>query len=252
MSLPSSSSSDPSVVSQLLATAHWAALAHGQQRRKSGSQPAYIQHPLHVASLLASPPSSLCPDPPLEILQAAILHDTVEDTDVTEQDLQDRFGPVVTRIGAPHSLLPLPSPPLTSPRPAAPVMECSDDKDLSKEARKQAQIDSAPHKSDGASASASLPSFLARARAKLFSGRRLESRADARVDRLAEHVKLADKLSNLTDLMSPEGRPAGWSVKRIQVRSSLPFAMSRRRSLLTFVREPSAGVLHLGQARHRP
>ncbi|TNY22003.1 hypothetical protein DMC30DRAFT_362478 [Rhodotorula diobovata] len=159
MSLPSSSSSDPSVVSQLLATAHWAALAHGQQRRKSGSQPAYIQHPLHVASLLASPPSSLCPDPPLEILQAAILHDTVEDTDVTEQDLQDRFGPVVTRI----------------------VMECSDDKDLSKEARKQAQIDSAPHKSDG-----------------------------------AKHVKLADKLSNLTDLMSPEGRPAGWSVKRIQ------------------------------------
>ncbi|GAA5838279.1 hypothetical protein JCM9279_003186 [Rhodotorula babjevae] len=154
MSAPASSN-----VSELLATAHWAALAHSQQRRKSGAQPAYIQHPLHVASLLAAPASSLHPDPPLEVLQAAILHDTVEDTDVTEHDLLDRFGPVVTRI----------------------VLECSDDKDLNKEQRKQAQIDSAPHKSEQ-----------------------------------AKHVKLADKLSNLTDLMSPEGRPAGWSVKRIQ------------------------------------
>ncbi|BGP44645.1 hypothetical protein JCM10450v2_000459 [Rhodotorula kratochvilovae] len=151
--------SDPSVLSQLLATAHYAAVAHSQQRRKSGAQPAYIQHPLHVASLLASPASALHPNPPLEILQAAILHDTVEDTDVTERDLEERFGKVVTRI----------------------VMECSDDKYLSKEARKQAQIDTAPHKSDE-----------------------------------AKHVKLADKLSNLTDLISAEGRPAGWSVARIQ------------------------------------
>lgn len=100
MSAPASSN-----VSELLATAHWAALAHSQQRRKSGSQPAYIQHPLHVATLLAAPTSSLHPDPPLEVLQAAILHDTVEDTDVTEQDLLDRFGPVVTRIGARLPLL---------------------------------------------------------------------------------------------------------------------------------------------------
>ncbi|GAA6008159.1 uncharacterized protein JCM10292_001865 [Rhodotorula paludigena] len=151
--------SNPSTLSQLLETAHFAALAHGQQRRKSPSQPAYIQHPLHVASLLAAPESSLHPDPPVEILQAAILHDTVEDTDVTEEDLRRVFGPVVTRI----------------------VLECSDDKALSKEARKQAQIDSAPHKSDE-----------------------------------AKHVKLADKLSNLRDLMSSEGRPSGWSVQRIQ------------------------------------
>ena len=107
MSAPASSN-----VSELLATAHWAALAHSQQRRKSGSQPAYIQHPLHVATLLAAPTSSLHPDPPLEVLQAAILHDTVEDTHVTEQDLLDRFGPVVTRIGA-------------SPLDAQPARTCS-------------------------------------------------------------------------------------------------------------------------------
>jgi len=35
--------------------------------------------------------------------------------------------------------------------------------------------------------------------------------------RAIEHVKLADKLSNLNDLISDEGRPAGWSVERIQV-----------------------------------
>ncbi|POY71260.1 hypothetical protein BMF94_5572 [Rhodotorula taiwanensis] len=146
-------------MSQLLEAAHFAAVAHNQQRRKSAAQPAYIQHPLHVALLLASPESSLYPDPPVEILQAAVLHDTVEDTEVTVKDLEDKFGAQVTRI----------------------VMECSDDKHLNKAQRKQAQIDSAPHKSDA-----------------------------------AKHVKLADKLSNLRDLMSPEGRPAGWSFTRIQ------------------------------------
>lgn len=89
-----------STLGQLLDAAHFAAVAHNQQRRKSAAQPAYIQHPLHVALLLASPESSLYPDPPLEILQAAVLHDTVEDTDVTPQDLENRFGAAVTKIGA--------------------------------------------------------------------------------------------------------------------------------------------------------
>ncbi|GAA5981573.1 hypothetical protein JCM10908_004161 [Rhodotorula pacifica] len=152
-SLPSSS------MTQLLEAAHFAAVAHNQQRRKSAARPAYIQHPIHVALLLASPESSLYPDPPVEILQAAVLHDTIEDTDVTVQDLEEKFGKEVTKI----------------------VLECSDNKDLNKAQRKQAQIDSAAHKSDA-----------------------------------AKHVKLADKLSNLRDLMSPEGRPSGWSVERIQ------------------------------------
>ncbi|BGO96586.1 HD domain containing protein [Rhodotorula toruloides] len=150
---------DPSLTFQLLSTAHFAAVAHSQQRRKSPSSPAYVQHPLHVAALLASPASSLHPNPPVEVLQAAMLHDVIEDTETTVQELRERFGDVVTNI----------------------VLECSDDKSLSKEARKQAQIDHSPHKSDE-----------------------------------AKHVKLADKLSNLTDLMSAKGRPAGWSVQRIQ------------------------------------
>lgn len=86
-------------LTQLLEAAHFAAVAHSQQRRKSAARPAYIQHPIHVALLLASPESSLYPDPPVEILQAAVLHDTIEDTDVTAQDLEQKFGKEVTKIG---------------------------------------------------------------------------------------------------------------------------------------------------------
>ncbi|BGP12570.1 hypothetical protein JCM10213_004844 [Rhodosporidiobolus nylandii] len=157
MSLPTTSS--PATLSQLLEAAHFAALAHSQQRRKSSAAPAYIEHPLDVARRLAAPESSLYPDPPIEILQAAILHDTIEDTNATERELREKFGEAVTRI----------------------VLECSDDKDADKETRKQAQIDTAPFKSDE-----------------------------------AKHVKLADKLSNLNDLISRDGRPRGWSVARIQ------------------------------------
>ncbi|GAA5969224.1 hypothetical protein JCM11641_007515 [Rhodosporidiobolus odoratus] len=156
MSLPQTSAS---ALPQLLSAFHFAAVAHSQQRRKSARAPAYIEHPLDVARRLADAGSSLHPDPPVEILMAAVLHDTIEDTNTTAQDLLDEFGEEVTRI----------------------VLECSDDTYLHKEARKQAQIDSAPHKSDE-----------------------------------AKHVKLADKLSNLTDLISVEGRPKGWSVARIQ------------------------------------
>ena len=89
----------PATLTQLLEAAHFAAVAHGQQRRKSAARPAYIQHPIHVALLLASPESSLYPDPPVEILQAAVLHDTIEDTDVTAQDLEQKFGKEVAKIG---------------------------------------------------------------------------------------------------------------------------------------------------------
>lgn len=91
---------DPSLTFQLLSTAHFAAVAHSQQRRKSPSSPAYVQHPLHVAALLASPASSLHPNPPIEVLQAAMLHDVIEDTETTVQELRERFGDVVTNIGA--------------------------------------------------------------------------------------------------------------------------------------------------------
>ena len=62
----------------------FAAEAHDGQTRKSGEP--YIGHPLEVASITAD----LHLD--LPSLFAALLHDTVEDTDATVEDLQDRFG----------------------------------------------------------------------------------------------------------------------------------------------------------------
>uniref|UniRef100_A0A9J7ZCY0 Guanosine-3',5'-bis(diphosphate) 3'-pyrophosphohydrolase MESH1 n=1 Tax=Cyprinus carpio carpio TaxID=630221 RepID=A0A9J7ZCY0_CYPCA len=61
----------------------------------------------------------------IEVLQAALLHDTVEDTDTTIDELEAVFGPTVARI----------------------VQEVTDDKTLPKEERKRLQVEHAPHRS---------------------------------------------------------------------------------------------------------
>jgi GTP pyrophosphokinase len=77
---------------QLLRTAfEMAAEAHKTMRRKSGEP--YILHPLAVARICVEEiglgvRSTLC----------ALLHDTVEDTDITLEDIQREFGPEVARI----------------------------------------------------------------------------------------------------------------------------------------------------------
>ncbi len=63
---------------------------HRGQTRKSGEP--YITHPLAVAQILAD----LGMD--TTTLVAALLHDTVEDTDYTLPDLRDAFGPEVALI----------------------------------------------------------------------------------------------------------------------------------------------------------
>lgn len=57
--------------------------AHGNQRRKSGEP--YITHPLEATKLLMS----LKPD--LVSIQACILHDVIEDTPKTEDDIRELF-----------------------------------------------------------------------------------------------------------------------------------------------------------------
>jgi GTP pyrophosphokinase len=68
----------------------YAAEHHEGQKRLSGED--FIQHPLAVATILAH----LGLD--TTTLQAALLHDTVEDTDVTLDDLDQEFGAEVARI----------------------------------------------------------------------------------------------------------------------------------------------------------
>ena len=64
--------------------------AHSGVKRRSGEP--YITHPLSVASLLAE----LGLDS--ESIAAALLHDVVEDTDVTKGDIESQFGSEVANL----------------------------------------------------------------------------------------------------------------------------------------------------------
>ena len=64
--------------------------AHGDQRRKSGEP--YIIHPLSVAIILAELEMDK------ETIIAGILHDVVEDTDVTEEQIVEQFGKEVALL----------------------------------------------------------------------------------------------------------------------------------------------------------
>ena len=111
-------------LNKLLEAASFAAKKHRSQKRKGSDAEPYINHPLEVANLLANVGRVADYD----ILIAAILHDTIEDTETTPEELTGRFGEKVCRY----------------------VLEVTDDKSLEKQVRKQLQIEHAPHLSEGA------------------------------------------------------------------------------------------------------
>ncbi|MBO4696462.1 MAG: bifunctional (p)ppGpp synthetase/guanosine-3',5'-bis(diphosphate) 3'-pyrophosphohydrolase [Lachnospiraceae bacterium] len=67
-----------------------AAKAHGEQRRKTGEL--YIHHPVEVALILADINLDN------ESIMAALLHDVVEDTELTIDDIRKLFGEEVTEL----------------------------------------------------------------------------------------------------------------------------------------------------------
>jgi GTP diphosphokinase / guanosine-3',5'-bis(diphosphate) 3'-diphosphatase len=67
-----------------------AATAHTGQRRLSGED--YVNHPLEVAAILADLELDA------ETIAAALLHDTVEDTNLTADEVKKEFGPEVARL----------------------------------------------------------------------------------------------------------------------------------------------------------
>ena len=69
----------------------FAAEAHVGQLRK-GTKVPYIVHPMEAAAICAT----MTDDE--EVLAAAVLHDTIEDTSTTKEDLEDRFGRRVTEL----------------------------------------------------------------------------------------------------------------------------------------------------------
>jgi (p)ppGpp synthase/HD superfamily hydrolase len=69
----------------------FATYAHRTQKRK-GTKIPYISHPFAVGIILQQ---AGCKE---EVVAAGILHDTLEDTETTEEDLLTLFGPVVLEI----------------------------------------------------------------------------------------------------------------------------------------------------------
>ena len=69
----------------------FAAEAHVGQLRK-GTKIPYIVHPMEAAAICATMTDNE------EVLAAAVLHDTIEDTSTTKEDLEERFGPRVTEL----------------------------------------------------------------------------------------------------------------------------------------------------------
>ncbi|MBI3798765.1 MAG: bifunctional (p)ppGpp synthetase/guanosine-3',5'-bis(diphosphate) 3'-pyrophosphohydrolase, partial [Deltaproteobacteria bacterium] len=78
----------------ILQALHVAATKHRDQRRKGAEASPYINHPIEVAELLARVGGVT----DIVILQAAILHDTLEDTQTTPAELDTIFGPEVRKV----------------------------------------------------------------------------------------------------------------------------------------------------------
>jgi guanosine-3',5'-bis(diphosphate) 3'-pyrophosphohydrolase len=138
------------LLSLLFKALAFSAEKHTKQRRKDIDKSPYINHPISLANILTErwviDENVLC---------AAILHDTIEDTETTVDELQEHFGEKITSI----------------------VLEVTDDKSLEKSVRKQKQVEHA-----------------------------------ATISHEAKLVKLADKISNITDIINTP--PADWSSGR--------------------------------------
>ena len=97
----------------------FAADKHRTQRRKDADASPYINHPIALANVLANEGGVT----DVVVLSAAVLHDTIEDTNTTAEELTAIFGAKIT----------------------ATVLDVTDDKSLDKHVRKQRQIEHAPH-----------------------------------------------------------------------------------------------------------
>ena len=81
----------PSETSLFDKAAKFAIDAHHNTERRGKGYP-YIIHPMEAAAIVATMTNDQ------ELLAAAILHDTVEDTDVTIEEIRERFGDRVAML----------------------------------------------------------------------------------------------------------------------------------------------------------
>lgn len=109
---------------RIMKAADYAARKHTYQRRKGDASEPYLNHLIEVADLVAEATEGRA-----DAVVSALLHDAVEDQDVTIDEIADMFGPSVASV----------------------IAELTDDKALPKQERKGKQIENAPHTSDMAS-----------------------------------------------------------------------------------------------------
>ena len=111
----------PTELTTVLRALAFAARKDRDQRRKDVEASPYINHPIALANTLVNigavhDTTTLC---------AAILHDTIEDTQTTAEELHAEFGEAICKV----------------------VLEVTDDKSLPVKERKAAQVAHAPHAS---------------------------------------------------------------------------------------------------------
>ena len=107
----------PDASALIIKATQFAADKHRGQTRKDAANTPYINHPVAVAHLLSQHAGIR----DVNVIVAALLHDTVEDTDTTVDDIEEQFGREVRDI----------------------VIEVTDDKSLPSPRRKQLQIEHA-------------------------------------------------------------------------------------------------------------
>ena len=110
----------------LLKATEFAAHKHRDQRRKNAEASPYINHPIALANVLCNEAGITDP----VILAAALLHDTLEDTETTYEELRGQFGDQIANV----------------------VVEVTDTEWLSSKARKRLQVSKAPYASTQARA----------------------------------------------------------------------------------------------------
>ena len=114
----------PSSTGLLLKALAFAAHKHRDQRRKDLAASPYINHPIALANVLWHEGGVM----DAAVLAAALLHDTIEDTDTQPEELRKEFGDAIAEV----------------------VLEVTDDKSLPKAERKRLQVEHAGHISNAA------------------------------------------------------------------------------------------------------
>jgi GTP diphosphokinase / guanosine-3',5'-bis(diphosphate) 3'-diphosphatase len=106
-------------IHRLIRAVDFAASKHRTQRRKDEEASPYINHPIALTQVLKVEAGVS----DITVLCAALLHDTIEDTETTREELEREFGAKIAQT----------------------VAEVTDDKKLVKADRKRAQVEHAAH-----------------------------------------------------------------------------------------------------------